>query len=345
MTQHRPTVCFHSGVRDIKDLWNATWYRHDIAILESLGCNVRVSKSPLDVFFGADLYFAWWPTTGAAACLAASVRGRPFVLIGGSSDVIHDFHGFEREFGFYYRPTITRTLIRNTIRRADRILAVSSHAAEQIETLVPCKDVRLVPLAIDTEMYRPSASGYGHTFDIVCIVVVLSEIQTRRKKLVPLLRALPEVVRHFPEARLRIIGEKGDAFPVLQGLIHELKIDRHVEFLGRLDEREKLSILQDARAYVQPTRHECFGVAIAEAMSCGLPVITSPVGAIPEVVGDCGLYADADDILQIQDHLMWLLDRNSDAADLGQRARARVIEHFTFAARQASMARAISDLL
>src|SRR5579863_2787005 len=299
-----PQVCFHSGVRHMRDFWHSTWYRYDIEILQSMGCDVRVSQSRLDVPLGSDLYFAWWPTTGAAPCLAAALRKRPFVVVAGSSDLIHDYQGVEREFGFYSRSRMTRSLIRQTLGRADRILAVSSHAAEQASTLAVCRDVRLVPLAIDTEAYQPGALGYGRTLDIVCIVAVLTEVQTRRKKLIPLLRALPEVVRLFPDARLRIIGQKGDALPALQLLVQKLGIECNVEFLGRLSEAEKIRVLQDACAYVQPTKHECFGVAIAEAMSCGIPVITSRVGAVPEVVGECGLYADAEDSPRIKEHLI-----------------------------------------
>jgi len=340
-----PKVCFHSGVRDMKDFWHSTWYKYDIEILRSLGCDVRVSQSRLDVPLSSDLYFAWWPTTGAAACLAAVLRQRPFVVVAGSSDLIHDFQGVEREFGFYSRSWATRRLIQQTLSRADRILAVSNHAAEQATTLASCKDVRLVPLAIDTEAYEPSALGYGRTLDIVCIVAILTEIQTQRKKLIPLLRALPEVIRLFPDARLRIIGEKGNAFPALQMLVQELGVERNVQFLGRLSERDKIRALQDACVYVQPTKHECFGVAIAEAMSCGIPVITSPVGAVPEVVGDCGFYTGAEDSRKIKEHLITLLQNPTAAANMGQRARKRILANYTFAQRQTKMKEAISDLL
>ena len=328
----------------MKDFWNTTWYKYDVEILQSMGCDVRVSQSPVDVTLQSDLYFAWWPTTGAAACLAATLRSRPFVLIGASTSLIHDHHGWEKEFGFYHHSWAVQKIILETVGRSSRILAISQHTADQIGTLTRCKDIRVVPCAVDAEAYRPSPLGYGRTLDIVCIVVVLTQIQTKRKKLVPLLHALPGVVRRFPEVRLRIVGAKGDAFPALESLVKDLGVERNVEFLGRLTEAEKIRVLQDACVYVQPTEHENFGVAIAEAMSCGIPVISSPVGAVPEVIGDCGFYADAEDSEKIQDHLIKILENQIAAAEMGRRSRERILAKYTFDQRKAKMTEAISDL-
>lgn len=52
--------------------------------------------------------------------------------------------------------------------------------------------------------------------------------------------------------------------------------------------------MQESTIYLQPTLYEGFGFAIAEAMSCGLPVVYLSVGSVPEVVGDVGLYCAGD---------------------------------------------------
>jgi glycosyltransferase involved in cell wall biosynthesis len=107
---------------------------------------------------------------------------------------------------------------------------------------------------------------------------------------------------------------------------------------------EKLRRLQSAFAYVQPTIHEAFGVAIAEAMSCGVPVITSPVAAVPEVVGDCGLFAEPHDDSAFANQMLHLLAKPEDAASLGQRARDRIVQNFSVAERRKGFAQIYSSI-
>jgi glycosyltransferase involved in cell wall biosynthesis len=95
---------------------------------------------------------------------------------------------------------------------------------------------------------------------------------------------------------------------------------------------------------VQPTIHEAFGVATAEAMSCGLPVITSPVAAVPEVVGDCGLFAEPHDDTAFASQMLRLLEKPDLAADLGLRARERIVKNFSVAERQKGFAQIYSSI-
>jgi glycosyltransferase involved in cell wall biosynthesis len=86
--------------------------------------------------------------------------------------------------------------------------------------------------------------------------------------------------------------------------------------------------------YVQPslTRRnwkEQFGRALMESMACGVPVIGSSSGAIPNVVGDGGLVVDEGDPLQLRDALARVLDDCALRSELGRRGRARVLECFT----------------
>ena len=158
-----------------------------------------------------------------------------------------------------------------------------------------------------------------------------------RKCTVSSIEALARMVVERPTLRLVIGGKKGSDYPALAGLAQRLGVGDRVEFRGLVSREEKIRLLQRCAVYLQPSRFEGFGLAGLEAMACGAPVVTSPVGAVPEVGGDAVEYVDGDDPSAISDAVLALLRDRSRAADLGARARARAVKHF-------SMARRMSDL-
>ena len=95
--------------------------------------------------------------------------------------------------------------------------------------------------------------------------------------------------------------------------------------------------MQECVVYLQPTRYEGFGLAILEAMSCGAPVITSPKGAVPEVVGDTALFVDGTSPSSIAEGLLQYLDDPSLRDQMSRRARARAVERFPYAERRDKM--------
>ena len=105
-----------------------------------------------------------------------------------------------------------------------------------------------------------------------------------------------------------------------------------MEFPGRISTEEKIERLQGCTAYLQPTLAEGFGVAILEAMSCGSPVIVSPVGGVPYVVGDVGLRVDGNDAAGLADAMVRLATQ-PDLARAQREASRRQAEGFSYARR------------
>jgi glycosyltransferase involved in cell wall biosynthesis len=97
-----------------------------------------------------------------------------------------------------------------------------------------------------------------------------------------------------------------------------------------------------ASVYVQASRHEGFGMAVAEAMLAGcIPVVTK-AGALPEVVGDVGVQVDAPDPESIADGIRAALALPDEQR---LRARQRVLDLFPVSARREGLYRAVEDLL
>lgn len=330
-------ICFYSGVRRSEDFDMYSEYRTDVEILTALGFSVHASRRPLDVSLKSDAYFAWWPTSGFLPMLVAKARRKPFHLIAGGDDVVTQ----HPNFGYWERTPVVRQMISNTVRRADHVIAVSEHAAQQVRTL-GAENVSVVYNAIDVDTYTPGTRS--ETRDFVCIVSNLSSYHLRRKPVATLIRALPQVLVRDPQTRLLLIGKPGEGSDQLRDLADRLRVSNAVVFLGSVSAEEKLRLLRSSFAYIQPTIHEVFGVEIAEAMSCGLPVVTSPVAAVPEVVGDCGLFADAQDDRAFAGQMVQLLDNPEMAANLGGRARDRIVKHFSVSERQKGLARIYASI-
>jgi glycosyltransferase involved in cell wall biosynthesis len=107
-----------------------------------------------------------------------------------------------------------------------------------------------------------------------------------------------------------------------------------VSFPGRITTEDKISLYQKARIFVQPSVFEAFGMAQAEAMSCGLPVITNKVGALNEVVGDCGLYLSNDEPKELAEHICRLFKDEALWTDLSTKSRERIQANFSYQLRK-----------
>jgi glycosyltransferase involved in cell wall biosynthesis len=135
--------------------------------------------------------------------------------------------------------------------------------------------------------------------------------------------------------RLRLAGS-GSEEEALRKLARDLEIAGRVEFAGSLPSTEMPAFYQSLDVFVLPSRatsswKEQFGRVLIEAMSCGVPVIGSDSGEIPQVIADAGLIFPEDDTVALRAHLQRLAGA---AAERGRRSalgRSRVLEHYTMA--------------
>lgn len=131
--------------------------------------------------------------------------------------------------------------------------------------------------------------------------------------------------------RLRIIGQ-GPERTKLERLARAHGVP--VEFTGQVPSMQMPDLYRELTALVLPSRtlrtwKEQFGRVLVEAMACGVPVIGSDSGAIPEVIGDAGLIFPEGDSEALASQLAALLDDPSLRAQLGARGRVRVTENYT----------------
>jgi glycosyltransferase involved in cell wall biosynthesis len=186
---------------------------------------------------------------------------------------------------------------------------------------------RFVPRARDMERRREL--GFGDAD----IVFAYAGRLVGWKGLSVAIRALAEPALRDQSARLLIIGQ-GDELPRLQGLARSLGAANRIVFHPPVshDALPALYALSDAGIFPS-IGDEAFGITIAEAMACGLPVLASYVGGIPEVVGNegrCGLLVAPGHVKDWAEQMARLILHPAERAALGQAARERVAAHFSW---------------
>lgn len=184
--------------------------------------------------------------------------------------------------------------------------------------------LKVVPNGINTNLFRPipEIKREKNRF------IVTNSADTPLKGLMYLLKAVEEVSRKH-DLRLVVIGQPKEKSGILK-LIHKLGINNRVTFTGRISDEEFIKQYAKATAAVVPSVYEGFGLPVGEAMACGVPVISTTGGALPEVVGDAGILVPPKDHRALAGAMLRIMEDSKHADELGKAGYKRVQENFTW---------------
>jgi N-acetyl-alpha-D-glucosaminyl L-malate synthase BshA len=136
-----------------------------------------------------------------------------------------------------------------------------------------------------------------------------------------------EGIRRHVRARLLMVGE-GPEWPKADRLVQDLGLSEHVEMIG--EEPEVNTLLAVSDLFLLPSLQESFGLAALEAMACGVPVVASRVGGLPEVVidGETGFLHPPADIEAMTASAVRILSDDDLHARLGAESRRVAVTRF-----------------
>ncbi len=211
-------------------------------------------------------------------------------------------------------------------RTFSRIITVSECAGSDIsrEFDIPQNRFRIVPNGINTDIFHPVSEIEREKGRII----VTNSADTPLKGLFYLLKALAEISK-TRKVRLIVVGTPKKNGAVVK-LIKTLGIGHLVTFTGRIEESEFVRQYAMAAMAVVPSVYEGFGLPAGEAMACGVPVISTTGGALPEVMGDAGILVPPADHLLLAEAIKALLDNPEFADKLGRAGYKRVQDNFTW---------------
>lgn len=214
-------------------------------------------------------------------------------------------------------------------RRLDRLITVSKAAADDVvrEFGALHSQVTIVHNGVDQELFRPLED----VEKVAGRLIAVTNAGLPMKGLAFLVEALAKL-RTEREAHLVIVGKNGDTERVAKEARH-FGVEAHVEVHESVEPLRLVELFASAEVAVVPSLYEGFSLPAVEAMSCGLPVVSTTGGALPEVVGpdgDASLHVRPGDAAALASAIARLLDDPALRTTMGAAGRRRVLDRFTW---------------
>lgn len=209
-----------------------------------------------------------------------------------------------------------RAVVPWVARRADRVIAISSASAEDVQRhlRVPRERIDVVPLGYGTpQRVAPTPepelrAKLGLEDGPIVLNVAMKKVHKNQLRLV---QALPAVRNAVPSTQLVLPGAPTPYEEDLRREAARVGVADAIAFPGYVSDADLEGLYAAASIFVFPSLNEGFGMPILEAMGRGVPVVTSSASALPEVAGDAALLIDPSSVEAIADATTRVLTDNS----------------------------------
>ncbi len=197
----------------------------------------------------------------------------------------------------------------------------------------PFKDVGVIPGGVDARVFFPPRKGRAGRSQINFLFVGRF---TNQKGVDTLVRVIHRTMKTRPNVpwKARMVGD-GPLLETIQSMVAELGLADHFEFPGWLDRQQMLAEYQRADVLTFPSRFEGMSNVVLEAISCGLPILSTRIAGTDELVEDGvnGFLTAVDDIDALSDRLGQLVDDEPLRLRMGEASRRLVLEKWSWTQR------------
>jgi len=264
-----------------------------------------IKKIDPDIVHAQSLIFA------IPALISKKFLKIPYVVWGQGSDI-------------YIRNWFMKVVSKTIIKNADSALALTKSMREVMQAIYNC-DIPVVPNGIDIEDYsdRPDKQDSETPRKRILFVGRLDPV----KGVQYLLKAMKIVSKVLPEAKLILVGD-GEERENLESLTNTLGLSDRVDFVGRISHEEIPDYLYQADIFVLPSLSEGFPLVILEAMACGLPIVATRVGGVPDIIEDGvnGYLVESGDFQEMAKKIIFILENEPLKLLISKNNRIKVQE-------------------
>ena len=270
-----------------------------------------------------DLVHAHYAIPHASAALTAKN------ILGGDLKIVTTLHGTDITL-VGLEPSF-EPLMKYSIEQSDAVTSVSEFLKrETCDNYGVCKDITAIPNFIDTDDFRPVDSSALRRLLAPNGEKILIHVSNFRpvKRVTDAIRAFKLVLDAGVKAKFLLVGDGPDRGEC-ESLARELGVWQQTRFLGK--QSELAAILSASDVFLIPSGNESFGLAALEAMACGVPVISSDIGGLPEVNVDgvTGYIVKVGDVKALAEKTLALLTDESLRKQMGDAALKHTLDNFT----------------
>ncbi len=258
---------------------------------------------------------------------AEAIRGEPYSRLNANEKFLVSFNWFLRIFE------------EKMMERSRKLIAVSHFTKKELRQYYGIKEskIQVIHNGVDTVKFQPAADKrkikqeLGFNPDDTAILSV-GRLYAR-KGLFTLIESIPAVVKKFPNAKF-IISGKGQSNEMAKLVAHaeRLGVRGNMVFTGYYPDKKLPKLFQAADVFAFSTFYEHHPFAVLEAMSSGLPVVTTSVGGIPETISDGknGFMCQPFNAKQLSERILFLLEHPMEAAEMAHLARKTMVEQYAW---------------
>ena len=216
-----------------------------------------------------DLVHAQSLISGMPALISKKMLKIPYVVWGQGSDV-------------YLPNGLVKLTSKTVIKNADSAIALTENMKKVMQDIYN-RDIAVVPNGIElgVNVEKPHVRILEETYKRILFVGRLHPVKGVRY----LIQAMQLIHARRPETKLILVGD-GEERDYLEDLTDHLGIRECVDFVGEVPHERIIDYLDHADVFVLPSLSESFGIVLLEAMACGLPIVATRVGGIPEIIED-----------------------------------------------------------
>lgn len=233
--------------------------------------------------------------------------------------VIIHAHGGDFK-GFYLRmPLIIKWLINSMLKNTDVVIALGNKWKETLLEIEPKANVLILMNSVPMPVYKEKKTD-SQFFRILFLAVL-----TDRKGILDLIQASIPVVSKMKEQNKTILFEiagDGELMEKAKELVTTHRLTEYYRFHGWIEEKEREELLRNSDLFVLPSYHEGLPMSILEAISYGLPVVSTNVGSVDEAVinGQNGYMIEPGDVHSLSERMLDALN-NPSLKEMGNYSR------------------------
>jgi len=288
----------------------------------------RITRKAVRILKQYKIQNVWFGAAAPLGFMASQLRN------GGATNIVALSHGHEV---WWAKIPVLKQILQKIIKDIDKLGYLGEFTKNEISkaTTEVNKLVQIAP-GIDTNHFQPNKPNPNlvskYQLEGRRVIVCVARL-VHRKGQDQLIRALPAILKRYPDAILLIVGQ-GPIEQMLRNSARQLAVTHKVIFTGRVPHADLADYISLGEVFAMPVRSrfygfevEGLGISYLEASACGLPVVVGKSGGAVDAVIDqvTGLLVDGKNVNEITDAICRLLADPAKAQAMGQAGRGWVI--------------------